>query len=323
MAGDPPTLFELRPGWTADVVACLVGTVPNAKLKQLIATLSYEEYLNDDALSAFGLARPTLSPLPQASDDYPVVPVLLGTEYYPAPIAALPSAPAVLFVRGNLDALRLGVAVVGTREASAIAAATVPPAVAGAQVLGVPVISGLARGVDALAHEEALKQGLLTVAVLSTYPYYVTPAQNQGLSSRILDAGGAVMSESRATAPSPGLLHARNRLIAGLSSVLVPAEASLGSGTMTAVAAALEAERAVVVPVPRSSARDLPGAQALLALTGRIPLARTDLKVTNKTWERLSAQDYVANAAAETRQELTDLVVLAHRFSIYFDPAGD
>jgi hypothetical protein len=165
-----------------------------------------------------------------------------------------------------------------------------------------------------------LSKHVPTVAVLSTYPTHPSPAQNRDLAEEILASGGAVISESFGSAPTPALLQARNRIIAGLASVTIPAEAGLNSGTMGTVAAALEAGRAVVVPLPKPSARMLPGAEALLALAGITEMPRKSLKVTNATFERLKISGF-ANAVADTPAALTELIVLAHRFSPYLDPA--
>jgi DNA processing protein len=279
-----------------------------------MSALSFDQYLEADDTTLADLKIPRVFPKEFVFTN-DITPILFGDPSYPAQLRHGPNPPVILFVRGPATVLTLGIAVVGSRAITELGQRTVPPAVAAAAELQVPVYSGLALGVDSLAHNEALSHGLTTTAVLATYPTAVTPRSNQDLSERILESGGAIVSESLETRPHAGLLHARNRIIAGLSSTLVPAEASLSSGTMTAIAAAIEWARALVVPVPKGKARDLPGAQALLALAGVTKFDRADLKVTNATWERLRHQDYIANAIATSPTELTFFVTLAHRFS--------
>lgn len=303
------------PGWTGELATSLLaGGLAPAKLRLLIQSLTFDQYVEADPTTLADLKIPRVTPTDHVFT-HDIYPVLIGDPRYPAQLAAGPNPPVILFIRGPYEALKLGVAVVGTRAITDLGKRTVPPALSGAAELGVPVYSGLALGVDGLAHQTALDLGLSTSAVLATYPTAVTPRSHHALSESILEAGGCVLSESLETTPHAGLLHARNRIIVGLSSVVVPAEASLGSGTMTAVAAALEWDRYLVVPLPRGAARETPGAAGLLALAGETKLERTDLKVTNATWERLANQDYVASALASTPTELTFYVTLAHRFS--------
>jgi DNA processing protein len=304
-------------GWTAETVRLLLcGGAPNARAKHIITSLSFDDYFkaNDEELRERGLSRYELGS-DELSED--VTALLLGTPEYPAALSLLRTAPVLLFVRGNLAALTVGVGIVGTRAISALGRATVPAAVAAAVRLKVPVHSGLALGVDALAHQLALDAGLLTCAVLATHPTNPSPSANVALATSILEHGGALVSEQRSdvTTPAGPNLMARNRVIAGLSSVVVPAEAGLPSGTLYTVAAALENDRPLVVPVPKNAARKWPGARGLLALTGNAPLTAKDLHVTKDCWAEVERRGWVANAAPESPEALTEMICLAHWFS--------
>ena len=305
-------------GWGAQEASGLLAAGMTARvLRDLLGTMSFAEYIDASVTELTDLRIPRVDY--QAVDDSVegVTPVLIGDKAYPAQLLSGPNPPVILYVRGNLEALGLGVGVVGTREAGDIARATVPPCIAAAKELGVTVFSGLARGVDTMAHREALNQGVTTVAVLATYPTHVTPTANIALSKEILESGGAVVSESRQIVPRAGLYFARNRIIAGLSSVVVPAEASLKSGTMGTVADALEWDRYLVVPVPGTSRRALLGAEALLALAGETVLTKENLRVSVATWGEIEKRGWVAHASAGNAGELRQFICLGHWFSAY------
>lgn len=112
---------------------------------------------------------------------------------------------------------------------------------------GVVVISGLALGIDAVAHQGALEGGGLTVAVLPSDATKVYPATNRALAQSILESGGSLISEYHDNAqPKRYDFIARNRLISGLADVVVVAEASIKSGSLHTARFALEQGRTVM-----------------------------------------------------------------------------
>ena len=114
------------------------------------------------------------------------------------------------------------------------------------------IVSGLARGVDTLAHELALKYGLKTIAVLPSGIDNIYPYKNRDLAAKIVEAGGLLVSEYPAsTDPEPKHFVARNRIIVGFSEKVLTPEVKSRSGTMTTVSIALsEGKDIYVVPVP-------------------------------------------------------------------------
>ncbi len=157
---------------------------------------------------------------------------------YPAPLAALPDAPPVLYATGDLSALdgRPCVGMVGSRRPSEYgvrAAALLGDALAGA---GAVLVSGLADGLDSAAHTAALRQNAPTVAILGTAIDKTYPAGNRGLRRQFEQAGGVTLSEYPPDTPgNRSLFLQRNRLIAGLSGALCVVEARAASGTMSTV----------------------------------------------------------------------------------------
>lgn len=154
---------------------------------------------------------------------------------YPPALRALPDAPPVLFWRGVLEPEDArAIAIVGTRRPTLQARRAAGALGAQIAARGWTVVSGLAAGVDALAHEAALACGGRTLAVLGSGVRAVYPAGNAPLAARVL-ARGALLSETHPDAsPSAPALVARNRIISGLSRAVIVVEAGPGSGSLHA-----------------------------------------------------------------------------------------
>lgn len=183
---------------------------------------------------------------------------------YPEALRHVAAPPAFLLGLGDRAALSLGVAVVGTREITALGAFAARCGAEGAALAGAPAHSGLARGVDAAAHAAALDLGVVTCGVLGGGIDQITPRSNAALAQKMLESGGAVVSELLPGVPVRGpSLQARNRIVAGLSSVVVVAECGLASGTMGTVRSALAMGRPLVVPRLKAGAPVPPGSAAL------------------------------------------------------------
>jgi DNA processing protein len=178
--------------------------------------------------------------------------LVFGDPAYPSALAALSDAPAVLSAIGDLGLLgRPTLAVVGAREAS-LAACRLATELAGALgAAGFVVASGLARGIDAAAHQAALPTG--TVAVLAGGIDQVYPPQNAGLHATIA-VDGLLLSESTWGAPPVArAFPRRNRIVSGLSKGVVVIEAAARSGSLITAHRAAEQGRDVFV-VPGSPA---------------------------------------------------------------------
>lgn len=148
--------------------------------------------------------------------------------------------PALLYCLGtaNLNPER-SIAVVGTRRATAIGRDNTDMLVRDLKSYGPHIISGLAHGIDAAAHTAALDHHLPTVAVLGHGLDRIYPTQNRALAKRIIENGGALVTEyPSGTAISPGHFPARNRIIAALSDATVVVEASEKGGALITAAIA-------------------------------------------------------------------------------------
>ena len=172
----------------------------------------------------------------------------LEDSLFPKALKSIPHPPARLYGVGRPGALAEGLAVVGARRATPYGRGCAKRFAAAAAERGVAIISGGARGCDAVAHEAALAAGAPTVAFLGGGCNQLYPAENAGLFQRIVAAGGAVVSEHEWDfPPQPHTFRARNRLIAGLSRATLIVEAGLPSGTFSTADEALLAGREVWV----------------------------------------------------------------------------
>jgi len=175
--------------------------------------------------------------------------LLPGHGAYPARLRDLPDAPATLFCRGALvgDDER-AIAIVGTRRPTPAArdiARTLGKLLA---ARGWTIVSGLAYGIDALAHRAALLGGGRTIAVLGSGVNVVYPPANQALARAVI-ANGALLSELHPGAhPSSATLVARNRIITGLSRAVIVIEAGERSGSLHAARFARQQGRPVFTP---------------------------------------------------------------------------
>jgi len=176
--------------------------------------------------------------------------VPIGTERYPARLAAIASPPPVLYCRGNPEVLgRPQLAVVGARAATRGGRERARAFARTLAECGLVVTSGLARGIDAAAHRGALDAGAPSVAILATGPDRIYPRSNAGLAGELIETGAVITERAPGTPPRPENFPRRNRLISGLCLGVLVVEASLRSGSLiTARLAADEGREVFAIP---------------------------------------------------------------------------
>lgn len=175
-----------------------------------------------------------------------------GDVEYPASLRDLRDGPTRLFAlgsRGTLDAP--AVAIVGTRNATAYGERVTSELAAALAAAGACVVSGMARGIDACAHQAALAAEGRTAAVLGTGVDVAYPVQHRALHARIAAAGLVCSELPPGAPPRAGSFPKRNRLIAALAEVTIVVEAGVRSGALITADCALELGRTVAaVPGP-------------------------------------------------------------------------
>ncbi len=167
-------------------------------------------------------------------------------ESYPARLKEIDQPPPVLYLRGQLQPqYEWAVAIVGTRRATAYGKQVGEDIANTLARNGVTVVSGLARGIDSLAHQAALKAGGRTLAVLGSGVDVIYPPENRRLADEII-ANGAILSDyAPGTSPDSANFPPRNRIISGLSLAVVVVEAGETSGALITASFAAEQGRDV------------------------------------------------------------------------------
>ena len=178
--------------------------------------------------------------------------ILWGDPEYPPLLAVSDDPPLALWVRGSPAALQQpGISIVGARRASSYGISQSARFSEHLAEAGWMIASGAARGVDAQAHRGALRAGGTTVAIVGgglADPY---PPEHLQLLQSIVEAGGAVVSESPMETPATAdRFPARNRMIAGLTTVTLVIEAARDSGAMITARLALELAHREVMALP-------------------------------------------------------------------------
>ncbi len=166
---------------------------------------------------------------------------------YPVLLRQIADPPPGLFIRGRIDVLAgTQIAIVGSRNPTAGGRRIAMSFAEALGINGLTITSGLALGIDSAAHLGALNAGAPTIAVLGNGTDTIYPAINQNLADRIVNNGGALVSEFPLfTRPLPQNFPRRNRIISGLSVGTVVVEAALKSGSLITARFAMEQGREV------------------------------------------------------------------------------
>lgn len=219
-------------------------------------------------MGEYGSAQAALSVLPEIAaeagvDDYSVCPenvieaeikaarkakarlICYGDPDYPKPLYDLSDAPPLLWARGDIGLLhRDAIALVGARNASSLGCRMARSLSLELGQKAQVIVSGLARGIDAAAHEAALKTG--TIAVFGGGVDRIYPAENKALAENILKQGLILSEQPMGLQPQARHFPARNRIISGLSRAVVVVEAAAKSGSLITARNALDQGRDVL-----------------------------------------------------------------------------
>jgi DNA processing protein len=189
--------------------------------------------------------------------------VVRGTPEYPALLSEIPDPPYLLYTRGTiLPADARAVAVVGSRSCTAYGRRVTERLAGGLARAGWTVVSGLASGIDGIAHRAALMAGGRTLAVLAGGLARIYPREHAELAREVAAAGALLSEGSMDQEPLAPLFPARNRLISGLCRAVVIVEAAERSGTLITAGAAEQGRTVLAVPGPV----DLPSSAGTNAL---------------------------------------------------------
>jgi DNA processing protein len=221
---------------------------------------------------------------------------------YPRRLAEIDAPPPLLYVWGSLQAQdELAVAVVGTRKPSAYGQQVTRDVVSALGSAGVTVVSGLARGVDGIAHQAALENGTRTIAVLGSGLDRVYPPEHRRMAEAIAENGAIVTEYPLGRCPEPANFPARNRIISGMSMALVVTEAGETSGALITADFAAEQGRDVFAVPGGIYSRSSGGTNRLISNGAR--LLRSPEEVLEALNLEMTVADVVQEAAPASEGE--------------------
>lgn len=230
-----------------------IGPQTFAKLITLFGTAREAYFATEQQLTLAGLSKKTsqllirrrgvISPdrYFQMLDQKGVSTLCAFESDYPPLLKQIPYHPPVLYVKGHLRALGVPmIAVVGSRKPTLYGRQMTEQITHQLVELGLGVVSGLARGIDGIAHRVAVESQCPTVAFLGGGIDTIYPAEHRGLAMKIMEVGALVSEFPPGSATFKGNFPARNRLISGLSLGVLLIEGQQGSGTMHTIDHALK-----------------------------------------------------------------------------------
>lgn len=174
---------------------------------------------------------------------------------YPSKLRQIYRPPLILFARGDISLLKKEiVTIVGSRMATNYSQTVLTKLVPNLVKDQIVVASGLAKGVDAIAHRATLDSGGKTIAVVGNGLNYYYPSQNESLQKKIIQQGLVISEYLPDTRPKPFRFPERNRILAGLSKAVVITEAKVKSGSLITANLALQENRDIyALPGPITS----------------------------------------------------------------------
>ena len=233
-------------------------------------------------------------------------------ELYPSRLKEIDQPPPVLYVRGLLTSEdSWAVAIVGTRRVSNYGKQVAEELGSFLAMNGVTVVSGLARGVDAIAHQSALKAGGRTIAVFGSGVDRIYPPEHAPLAGKIIASGALISDYPPGTPPDASNFPPRNRIISGLSMATIVVEAGETSGALITAQFALDQGREVFAVPGNILAPQSKGTNKLIAQGARPMLSVNDLlDVLNLT--RVAEQRHSRMVMPVDETESKILQVLTH-----------
>ena len=197
---------------------------------------------------------------------------------FPERLREIPESPGCIYLKGRLpDPVEMTVGIIGARDGTEYGKMVARTLAKELSEYGISIISGMAYGIDTAAHEGALLGGGKTYAVLGCGVDICYPAINRKLYSKIQEEGVIISEYPEGSPPLPHHFVARNRLIAGLSDILIVVEAKERSGTFITVDRALEQGKQVFVVPGRITDPLSRGCNRLLMEGASLCLSKEDI----------------------------------------------
>ncbi len=292
-----------------------VGPARVARLLEVFGSLREAWHASTSVLAGAGLDQRTLEGFEQTRrnldlgaemarlDRLGIALLTWDDPEYPALLSQLrliDQAPPVLYLRGTLLEMdEWAVTVVGTRSVSAYGRQVTHQLATDMAAAGLTIVSGLARGVDAVAHQAALEAGGRTIAVLPCGLDQIYPPEHRGLAARIMHSGALISIFPLGTMADAHKFPIRNRVMSGLGRGVLVTEAGDKSGALLTAGYALEQGREVFAVPGNITTRSSMGVNRLIQDGAHPVLSAQDV------FEVLKLEHVAQYAAA--REELPDL----------------
>lgn len=212
--GSPQAVFAAPPGKLLKIPGVGNGLVKNIREGARAALLQAEQLLKQ-------------------AEALDVQLLFYTSPKYPDRLKQIADSPTLLYFRGNgnLNQKRI-ISIVGTRQPSAYGQTVTERIIEDLKPHNIMVVSGLAYGIDIMAHRAALQAGMPTIGVMASGPDIIYPSVHRKYAERMLTQGGLLTESVFGTKPDAPRFPARNRIIAGMSDCTLVVEAALKSGTL-------------------------------------------------------------------------------------------
>ncbi len=243
-------------------------------------------------------------------DNLSIIKININEAGYPQLLSKIPSPPKAIFLRGTAPNHSKAVAIVGTRKASESGKSIAYEFSRYLSRNGCAIVSGLALGIDAAAHQGALDENGISWAVLAHGLDSIYPSSNSGIARKIIDTGGCLVSEYPAlTPPYASQFIVRNRIISGLSEAIIIVEAPKESGALATAQFAIKQNKPVFVVPGNISSSLYSGSHQLIRNGARLVTKPSevldDLKWSSELGEKTSDAFRFEN---ETQKRIFDII---------------
>lgn len=240
--------------------------------------------------------------------------ITIFDQAYPTQLNELPDGPVILYIKGNAEILKEpSLAVVGSRKFTSYGKTVAYKLTRESAEAGLVIISGLALGIDTIAHFAVLDAKAKTVAVLGCGLDQVYPACNLGLAKNIIEMGGAIVSElSPGTPPLKHNFPSRNRIIAGLSLGTLVIEAAESSGALITAYEALEYNREVFAVPGNINSETSFGPNRLIQKGAKLVISTEDI-FEELNVEFKQSQEKAKEMLPESKEEIIILDLIAKK----------
>ena len=183
----------------------------------------------------------------ERTKSYGIKIICLDDSEYPDSLRQIPDPPQILYIKGNIPDIPVFIGVVGTRNPSSYGILMAEKFTGALATWGICVVSGMARGIDTIAHKTALKMKTPTIAVLGCGLANIYPPENKKIAELISETGALISEFPLDTTPEKFNFPRRNRIISGISRAVLVVEAGLKSGAIITAHLAIDQNKDVFV----------------------------------------------------------------------------